>query len=205
MVVWSVRAGGMDRTSCWITLLQTARRAAVLGQPSSLRLHWLKLSIPLYWCTVFFPLTDQTQMGWINTPLTACKTLPLHLRQANMNRSTVKLSLLLLFIFSVRFRAMKMKMFKDTVEARFLYSYTYSKQRRKGPLRLFTLLPFPWYYAENIEWFIEGQAPPPPPGSSNDDSEEDWKREACSWLTGQRADGVGEEPNHTTTRMPGPL
>ncbi len=27
-------------TPCWVTLLQTARRAAVLGQPSSLRLHF---------------------------------------------------------------------------------------------------------------------------------------------------------------------
>jgi hypothetical protein len=27
-------------TRCWVTLLQSARRAAVLGQPSSLRPHW---------------------------------------------------------------------------------------------------------------------------------------------------------------------
>jgi hypothetical protein len=30
-------------TPCWVILLQPARRAAVLGQPSSLRPQWLKL------------------------------------------------------------------------------------------------------------------------------------------------------------------
>ncbi len=47
--VWSVRIGGLDRPShkirpCWVTLLQPARRAAVLGQPTSFRPHCSRLS-----------------------------------------------------------------------------------------------------------------------------------------------------------------
>jgi hypothetical protein len=34
-------------TPCWVTLLQPTRRAAVLGQPSSLRPHWSYLSLNL--------------------------------------------------------------------------------------------------------------------------------------------------------------
>ncbi len=48
-VVWTVRAGGMARPSCtkshpvvcWVTLLQSDRRAVVLDQPSSFRPHWV--------------------------------------------------------------------------------------------------------------------------------------------------------------------
>ncbi len=46
-VVWSVRAGGMDRPSrvqyhtCWFNILQVARRADVLCHPFSLRPHWV--------------------------------------------------------------------------------------------------------------------------------------------------------------------
>jgi hypothetical protein len=54
-VVWSNRAGGISAhhtykiTPCWVTLLQSARRAAVLGQSSSLRSHWWLLGYAAHW------------------------------------------------------------------------------------------------------------------------------------------------------------
>jgi hypothetical protein len=43
----TVKVGGTARPSqnhtCWVTLLQPARRATVLGQPYSLRPHWFSL------------------------------------------------------------------------------------------------------------------------------------------------------------------
>jgi hypothetical protein len=38
-VVWTVHH--VQNQPCWVTLLQPARRAAMLGQPSSLRPLWL--------------------------------------------------------------------------------------------------------------------------------------------------------------------
>ncbi len=72
---------------------------------------------------------------------------------------------------------------------------------------------------QRIEWFIEGQAfsrssdlappPTPPPTSqlsvsSTGDTPVDWERESSCWREGGGG-GIGEEPNHTTARKPGPL
>ncbi len=64
---------------------------------------------------------------------------------------------------------------------------------------------------ESIEWFIEDKAydwPPPPLSppsvSSPGHTQEDWETETtCSREGG--GGGLGEEPNHTTARKPGPL
>ncbi len=52
-MVWSVTEGGITFkiTPCWVTLLQPARRDAVLDQPSSLRPHWVE--ILAYFLTVY--------------------------------------------------------------------------------------------------------------------------------------------------------
>ncbi len=73
-------------------------------------------------------------------------------------------------------------------------------------------------WAENMEWFTEDQtfspsydlAPPTPllpplrSVSSTGDTQEDWEREIFADGRGGKV-GVGEEPNHTTARKPGPL
>ena len=41
----AVRPVHHNNTSCLVTLLQPARRAAMLGQPSNLRTHWQHLEI----------------------------------------------------------------------------------------------------------------------------------------------------------------
>ncbi len=68
-----IRASGMIQKrqavrpvyqTCWVTLLQPARRAAVLGQPSSLRPHWFSLK------------------HWPGTETFACSCTPTHSRIA---------------------------------------------------------------------------------------------------------------------------
>jgi hypothetical protein len=61
---------GMDRpsrtykiTPCWVTLLPPGRRAAVLVQPSSLRLHWLGAHVILY-LRCKLQLCENTQVAW---------------------------------------------------------------------------------------------------------------------------------------------
>ncbi len=79
-MVWSVRAGRLHGPSityknkpCWVTLLQSARRAAVLDQPSSLRPHWigpridsrpLTLSLFCYSTTMKEILRAQVRSQW---------------------------------------------------------------------------------------------------------------------------------------------
>jgi hypothetical protein len=87
--VWSVRAGRRHGpsitykiTPCLVTLLYPARRAAVLGQPSSLQPQWSSLlQSPL--------LTDFTVPHW---PLPAVRDLTCDGRLSTYDERVLKLS-----------------------------------------------------------------------------------------------------------------